>query len=129
MARPPCPSRRSAGLLVGALFAIFRVAAGRNAMAWMGIVVPCPSPQLKAGTLVQSTLLPETDSDTDLQTRVVSFLAGCHMPGLRQLAVDAKQGVVTLRGRVRTYYEKQLGGQGARRVAGVVKLVDCIDVG
>jgi hypothetical protein len=60
---------------------------------------------------------------------VVSFLADAHMPGLRQLAVDAKHGVVTVKGRVRTYYEKQLGGQRARRVAGVVKLIDCIDVG
>jgi osmotically-inducible protein OsmY len=67
-------------------------------------------------------------NDRDLKTRVVSYLAGCHMPGLRQLAVEAHNGVVTITGRVKTYYEKQLGGQRARRVAGVVQLVDRIDV-
>jgi osmotically-inducible protein OsmY len=70
----------------------------------------------------------EETSDRDLKVRVVSYLAGCHMPGLRQLAVEARNGVVTITGRVKTYYEKQLGGQRARRVAGVVQLVDRIDV-
>jgi osmotically-inducible protein OsmY len=50
------------------------------------------------------------------------------MPGLRNLRVDCLNGVVTLSGQVRTYYEKQLGGMRTRRVAGVVKLVDEIRV-
>jgi hypothetical protein len=36
--------------------------------------------------------------------------------------------VVTLTGRVRTYYEKQLSQQRCRRVAGVVQLIDKVDV-
>lgn len=80
-------------------------------------------------------LVPETDADrgalqedADLKTRVISFLAESHMPGLRHLRVDAAQGVVTISGEVKTFYEKQVGGQRARRVAGVVKLIDRIAV-
>ena len=88
-----------------------------------------------SGRFVQATLtdrdasiIRDADQDLDLQRRVVSFLADCHMPGLRQVAVDAQKGVVTLSGRVRTYYEKQIGQQRGRRVGGVVKLVDRVDV-
>ena len=35
---------------------------------------------------------------------------------------------MTLRGHVRTFHEKQLGGHVARRVAGVVRLVDDVQV-
>lgn len=70
----------------------------------------------------------DIDHDLELTRRVRSFLAEAHMPGLRNLAVEALNGVVTISGQVRTYYEKQLGGMGARRVAGVVKLVDQIRV-
>lgn len=38
-------------------------------------------------------------------------------------------GTVTIRGRVPTYYEKQLAINSGRRVAGVVKLVDDVVVG
>ena len=36
--------------------------------------------------------------------------------------------MVTLRGHVRSFYEKQLGGQSARRVAGVIDVIDAIQV-
>jgi osmotically-inducible protein OsmY len=66
--------------------------------------------------------------DTELERRVTSFLAGKHLPGLRQIEVEARGGVVTLRGRVRTFYEKQLCHQCCRRVAGVLKFIDAVDV-
>lgn len=70
----------------------------------------------------------ETDRDVDLRRRVVSFLTDSNMPGLRQLRVDAVDGIVTLKGTVRTYYEKQLSQQRCKRVAGVVRLIDNIEV-
>lgn len=70
----------------------------------------------------------DADLDLDLSRRVRSFLHDAHMPGLRNVDVEAQNGTVTLTGQVRTYYEKQLGGQRARRVAGVVRLVDLIRV-
>ncbi|MCE9605292.1 MAG: BON domain-containing protein [Planctomycetia bacterium] len=70
----------------------------------------------------------ESDRDVDLRRRVVSFLTDSNMPGLRQLRVDAVDGIVTLRGTVRTYYEKQLSQQRCKRVAGVVRLIDRVEV-
>ncbi len=66
------------------------------------------------------------ETDRDLERRVKAFLADRNLPALRRLAIHSQRGVVTLRGRVRTFYEKQLGGQSARRVAGVVDVIDAI---
>lgn len=67
-------------------------------------------------------------ADRDLERRVVSYLVGRHVPGLRNLQVEAKNGTVTLRGRVHTFYEKQLCQNCCRRVAGVLQFVDNVDV-
>jgi hypothetical protein len=69
-----------------------------------------------------------SDADRDVERRVISYLVGRHVPGLRQLSVHAQCGVVTICGRVHSFYEKQLGQQAAQRVAGVVRLVDRIEV-
>ncbi|HUY31196.1 MAG TPA: BON domain-containing protein [Pirellulales bacterium] len=66
--------------------------------------------------------------DRDLERRVVNYLEGRHVPGLRHLSVHAEAGIVTLRGRVQTFYEKQLCQSCCRRVAGVVQFVDAVDV-
>jgi osmotically-inducible protein OsmY len=66
--------------------------------------------------------------DRDLERRVVNYLEGRHVPGLRHLSVQARSGIVTLRGKVQTFYEKQLCLDCCRRVAGVVKYVDAVDV-
>jgi BON domain len=66
--------------------------------------------------------------DRDLERRVKAFLADRNLPALRRLGVRSQRGVVTLRGRVRTFYEKQLSGQSARRVAGVVDVIDATEV-
>lgn len=67
-------------------------------------------------------------ADRELEQRVVATLAARNFPGLRRLAVQADGGVVTIAGRVRTYYEKQLAQHLARRVAGVIQLADAIEV-
>jgi osmotically-inducible protein OsmY len=67
-------------------------------------------------------------ADRDLERRVTNYLAGRHVPGLRHLEVEARNGTVTLKGRVYSYYEKQLCQAVCRRVAGVVAYVDAIDV-
>jgi hypothetical protein len=66
--------------------------------------------------------------DRELERRITSFLAGRHVPGLRSLEVHARNGVVTVRGRVMTFYEKQLCNQCCRRVAGVLQLINEVDV-
>lgn len=67
-------------------------------------------------------------ADADLRRRVISFLAGRHLAALRSIEVEAQGGTVTLRGKVHTFYEKQLTQQCSRRVAGVVRLIDEVDV-
>lgn len=67
-------------------------------------------------------------ADRDLERRVVSFLVERHVPGLRHIDVEAHNGIVTLRGRVHSFYEKQLCQAVCRRVAGVVRFIDAIDV-
>lgn len=69
-----------------------------------------------------------TAADHELEKRVASFLAMTHVPGLRHLGIKAREGKVTLSGRVQTYYEKQLCNQCCRRVAGVRELVNAVDV-
>ena len=83
--------------------------------------------QRKCASTEECTV-PASGSDLELQRRVVSFLADSNMPGLRQLKVHAADGTVTINGTVRTYYEKQLSQQRCKRVAGVVRLVDQIEV-
>ena len=68
------------------------------------------------------------EADRDLERRVTAFLADRNLPALRRLGVRSHRGVVTLRGQVRSFYEKQLGGQSARRVAGVIDVIDAIQV-
>ena len=70
----------------------------------------------------------DAQSDRDLERRVTSFLAARHVPGLRNLSVEAENGVVTVSGQVLTFYEKQLCNQCCRRVAGVLELINAVDV-
>ena len=72
--------------------------------------------------------LADIDPDRDLERRVTNYLAARHVPGLRRLAVQAAGGVVTVSGRVLTFYEKQLASQCCRRVAGVMELINAVDV-
>jgi osmotically-inducible protein OsmY len=78
----------------------------------------------------QLALAPSTDlySDQQLATRVKNFLLSKAMPGRGQLDVSAEGGVVTLRGRVGSFYHKQLWVHGAQRVAGVNRVIDELQV-
>lgn len=67
-------------------------------------------------------------ADRDLERRVGIYLAGQHVPALRHLEIEAENGTITLRGRVRSFYERQLCQSLCRRVAGVLGYVDAIDV-
>jgi osmotically-inducible protein OsmY len=67
-------------------------------------------------------------ADHELERRIIAFLEAKHVPALRYLGVKADCGVVTLTGRVYTFYEKQLCNQCCRRVAGVEQLINDVDV-
>ena len=67
-------------------------------------------------------------ADDELRARVLRFLAERRRDSLTQLRVEVRGGVVTLRGRVETFYEKQLSFLCAQHVAGVLHLIDAIEV-
>lgn len=69
-----------------------------------------------------------TENDHDLCRRVENYLVGFHRMGLREIQIEADRGVVTLRGRVSTFYEKQLALNCCHRVAGVRQLIDEVEV-
>ncbi|HND53079.1 MAG TPA: BON domain-containing protein [Pirellulaceae bacterium] len=67
-------------------------------------------------------------TDVDLERRVLSYLMQRQVPALRRITVAVQGGVVTLTGRVQSFYERQLCLSCCQRVAGVRQLVDLIEV-
>lgn len=68
--------------------------------------------------------VPAEKINADMQRRVRSFLATRSEPGLRRIDIEADGSRITLRGQVRSYYERQLAVHCCRRVAGVTEVVD-----
>jgi osmotically-inducible protein OsmY len=82
---------------------------------------------LIGATMVRSQLV-LNNADRELERRVSNFLSQQHFPRLRGIEVEARQGVVSLRGRVRSFHERQLCIHCCQRVAGVVGVNDKIQV-
>ncbi|MBI3461681.1 MAG: BON domain-containing protein [Planctomycetes bacterium] len=70
----------------------------------------------------------ETQSDRELSRRIASYLVSRHVPGARWLEIESQGGVVTLRGIVRSFYQKQLCIHCCQRVAGVIRVQDDLQV-
>jgi osmotically-inducible protein OsmY len=66
--------------------------------------------------------------DPDLGLQVRNLLDGKNIPGLRRIGVEVSKGIVTLHGRVRTFYEKQQALHCCQGVAGVTQVVDAMTV-
>lgn len=66
--------------------------------------------------------------DLDLERRVLNFLVNRQIPGLRELEVESRGGDLTIRGIVGSFYHKQLCINCCQRVAGVVRLIDELQV-
>ena len=69
-----------------------------------------------------------TDGDADVARRVVLFLGQRHLVLPKNLSVSAQRGVVTLRGSASTFHHRQLLVSAVQRVAGVVQIVDELQV-
>lgn len=67
--------------------------------------------------------------DRELERRVLIYLEQQHFPQLHAVEVKARQGIVTIRGRVSSFYERQLCIHCCQRVAGVVQVNDQVEVG
>jgi len=68
--------------------------------------------------------LTEPANDHELERQVFGFLRSLDLSAARRVTVEAAEGVLTLRGRVRTYYARQTFIQCSRRIPGVVTVVD-----
>ena len=77
---------------------------------------------------VSSPVRIDANADSDLKVRVASYLAGRRHSTLRELDVSTFNGTVTIRGIVKSFYEKQLAINSCQRVAGVLKLIDQVEV-
>lgn len=63
-----------------------------------------------------------------LITRVQLLFAAQAIPAFRRIVIEAQQGHVTLRGALASYYHRQLAVALARRIAGVIQVIDQLDV-
>jgi osmotically-inducible protein OsmY len=70
----------------------------------------------------------ELTSDAALVNRVKLFLQAVCATHSQPMEIDARDGVVTVEGAVRSYYERQVAVACVRRVAGVLQVVDRIHV-
>jgi osmotically-inducible protein OsmY len=66
--------------------------------------------------------------DVDLSQRVQMYLSSKDCPAFRNLVVEAERGVVTLSGRLENVRQRETALNSCRRVAGVLRLVDAIQV-
>lgn len=76
----------------------------------------------------QTSAEPSVELDRAIALRVAHALAELRVPILRTLEVVVREGHVTLRGRVRSYYERQLARANAKRVPGVVSVSEEITI-
>jgi hypothetical protein len=64
----------------------------------------------------------------DLERRTRIFLDRQNVPAVRRVTVSASQGAVKLRGRVGSFHERQLCVNCCQHVAGVMRVIDEIEV-
>ena len=67
-------------------------------------------------------------SAQDLLQRVALFLQQLRLASSSRLKLEAQGGVVTLAGEVPTFHERQRIYAASRRVAGVVQVIDRLEV-
>ena len=72
----------------------------------------------------EKTLTP----DQELERRISASLNSKHIPSLRKVLVEVRDGNVVLRGEVYSFYAKQLSQHSARRVAGDRHVIDEVSV-
>jgi len=78
---------------------------------------------------VPSTDLPQFAEETRIAEEVARVLAASGRFPLARLEVSTSAGIVKLRGRVGSYYQKQLAQAAALTVIGAHQLVNEIEVG
>lgn len=78
--------------------------------------------------MVAISILKSDRHDTLLRERVELLVQQRGLAADSTVQIEARGGVVTLRGTVPTFYRRQLLFSSARRVAGVLEVVDQLEV-
>jgi osmotically-inducible protein OsmY len=81
---------------------------------------------MNAATMMRQTV--GSARDTDLHDRVQRELYAAGYPVLQRVAISVHEGLVTLRGTVNCYYEKQIAQTVAMRLDSVESLRNEISV-
>lgn len=81
-----------------------------------------------ARTLVGRSVDDAKAADRELTRLVKSFLQGLSLPALHDLDVKVRNGVAVITGRVRMFYHKQLATSCCQRVAGVLDVLNEVQV-
>ncbi|MCY2996162.1 MAG: BON domain-containing protein [Planctomycetota bacterium] len=68
------------------------------------------------------------DFDGDLATRAEGCLQRSGYTALQNISCESRDGVLVLRGRVSSYYLKQLAQETVRRIEGVESIVNAVEV-
>ena len=84
--------------------------------------------EVEGPTFVVGSGRPAVDVVRDVADDIRRALRASAYRALRGLACEFRAGVATLRGRVPTWYTRQMAQVIVRRVPGVVRLVDCVEV-
>jgi osmotically-inducible protein OsmY len=66
--------------------------------------------------------------DSALETRIIETLERQNFPALRSIKVQVHHGMVTLRGKVNSFYERQLCIHACKRLPGVRSMKDRLQV-
>lgn len=66
--------------------------------------------------------------DAELKQRIVGYLEQRRYPAIRDLTISTDNGLVTLQGKLNSFYEKQLCLSTCQRVAGVIRIIDEVEV-
>jgi osmotically-inducible protein OsmY len=64
----------------------------------------------------------------DIRQTAQDLLRHGSYPALRRIVCECNQGVLVLRGRVSSFYQKQLAQEGVAHIEGVVRVVNEIEV-
>jgi len=78
--------------------------------------------------LLQTTVLPSPAEEPDVAEEVVRAIAASRRFLSGRLEVSSAHGIVTLRGRVGSYYQKQVAQAAALTVIGPRELVNEVEV-
>jgi osmotically-inducible protein OsmY len=69
-----------------------------------------------------------TRDDVELEHRLVNFLNERHVPDSSSLRIESHGGTVVVHGRLHSKHDKWLCMECCRHVAGVIKLIDDVEI-